>query len=391
MDDPIAACNDLYEQISSDLESLKNSVGLIFCYSDMESDALIKALYERTGMPMIGGTGVASMDHTEGFHEMSVTLVVLTADDCQFNIAASNPITATNITEEIRHTYARATADISGDPGLVYVIPPYKLDIMLDSYTDIFTEIAPQVPFIGGLPSCNGNGDANLTIFNGETYPDRLVMLTISGNIRPLFAVQTVLQNNQLQKRKVTKSQGNVIYEVDNRTFTNYLIDVGIPLNTIAEGNKSVTFVSNPLLIEDTREGFGDDFRYLRSLHDVNMTEGTGTAIGRIPEGSYISVQPLDRKEIGEAALKGIRSINTQMQEQSADGYEYSTILAISCIGRYVIMTPNGDVETKNILKELPPGITLAGFYSYGEISPLPTPKGLVSFSHNESLVLCAF
>ncbi len=391
MDDPIAACDELCEQLTADTNSLKNRVGLIFCYSDMESDALVKELYDRTGIPMIGGTGVASMDHIEGFHEMSVVLIIMSADDCDFSIAVSEPITAANINEEIKTVYDRAAADMGVTPGLVYVIPPYKLDIMLDSYTEAFTSIAPQVPFIGGLPSCNGNGDENLTICNGETYPDRMVMLAISGNIRPVFSVQTVLENNEIQKRKVTQAKNNVIYEVDNTSFTDYLIDVGIPLNTMAEGNKSVTFVSNPLLIEDTREGFGDNFRYLRSLHDVNMADGSGTAIGQIPEGSYISVHPLNRNEIGEAALIGIRNLTEQMQAQAADGYQYSTVLAISCIGRYVIMTPNGDVETKNVLKELPEGMTLAGFYSYGEISPLPVPGGLVSFSHNESLVLCAF
>ncbi|MGL5435373.1 MAG: FIST N-terminal domain-containing protein [Lachnospiraceae bacterium] len=391
MDDSVAACNDLCGQLNAAHERLKNSVGLIFCYSDMESDSLVKELYNRTGIPMIGGTGVASMDHIEGFHEMSVVLIVMTADDCDFSIAVSEPITTSNIVDQIGKTYNTATSGTEGAPELVYVIPPYKLDIMLDSYTEAFTAIAPQVPFIGGLPSCNGNGDENLTIFNGETYPDRLVMLAISGNIRPVFSVQTVLENNQIQKRKVTKAKNNVIYEVDNKVFTEYLIDVGIPLDSIAEGNKSVTFVSNPLLIEDTRDGFGDSFRYLRSLHDVNMQDGSGIAIGQIPEGSYISVHPLNRSEIGEAALKGIRNLNEQMQEQSADGYEFSTVLAISCIGRYVIMTPNGEVETSNILQELPENMSLAGFYSYGEISPLPTPKGLVSFSHNESLVLCAF
>lgn len=391
MDDPAAACNDLCEQLGSGSDFLTNKVGLIFCYSDMESGGLVKELYDRTGISMIGGSGVASMEHIEGFHEISVVLIVLSANDCTFTTALSEPITAANITDATRHTYQQATAALSTAPGLVYAIPPYQLDIMLDSYTDTFTEIAPQVPFIGGLPSCNGNGDETLTIYNGETYSDRLVMLTISGSIRPVFSVQTVLENNQIQKRKVTKAKNNVIYEVDHTPFTDYLIDVGIPLNTIADGNKSVTFVASPMLIEETRDGYGDDFCYLRSLHEVDLTKGSGTAIGRIPEGAYISVHLLNRNEIGEAALKGIRSLSKQMAAAASDGYQYSTVLAISCIGRYMIMTPNGDVETKNLLKELPAGISLAGFYSYGEISPLPAPGGLVSFSHNESLVLCAF
>lgn len=391
IDDPIIACTELKQQIVQHITLLKNSAGLLFCSSDMDVPTLAKELRKQLGIPVIGATAIAAMNETEGFHDMSVTLMILTADDCDFSIAVSEPVNPQNICSEIEHTYRKMRSGLDAEPKLVCAIPPYQLDIMLDTYTDVFTEIAPGVPFIGGLPSCNGTKDDNLTICNGETYSDRLVMMAISGNIRPVFSLQTVLESNETKKRRVTLSKDNVIYKVDGISFTDYLIEIGMPLKTISDINKTFSFVANPLLIEDTREGFGHDFKFLRTLHEINMADGSGTAIGRIPQGSYVSVHPLSRSEIGETAGIGIRNLSRKMLTESADGYEFSTVLAISCIGRYIIMTPNGDVETINVLKGLREGLNLAGFYSYGEISPLPVPSGLVSFSHNESLVLCAF
>lgn len=391
MNNPVIAVTELKQQIDQQITLLKNSAGLLFCYSDMDVPLLVDELWKRLNIPIIGATAIAALNDTKNFHDMSVTLMILTADDCEFSVSVSEPINPRNIRIETDRTYRKAASSLSGGPKLVYAIPPYQLDIMLDAYTDVFTEIAPEVPFIGGLPSCNGSDDDNLTICNGGTYPDRLVMLAVSGRIRPVFSLQTVLESNETKKRRVTQAKNNVIYKVDDISFTDYLLEIGMPLKTISDFNKTVSFAANPLLIEDTREGFGPDFKYLRTLHEIDMADGSGTAIGRVPLGSYVSVHPLSRGEIGEAARIGIQTLNRKMLSESTDGYEFSTVLAVSCTGRYVIMTPNGEVETVNVLKGLRDGLNLAGFYSYGEISPLPVPGGLVSFSHNESLVLCAF
>lgn len=391
VDDPMVAAEELEQKLKESGELKKNSIGLLFCYSDMDVAVLAKEIYRRVQLPIIGGTAIASMDRDEGFHEMSVMLTILTADDCDFSLAVSEPIRPENIREQAAVTYRTAAASLDGEPKLAVAIPPYQLDIMLDAYTDVFTEVAPSVPFVGGLPSYNGNGDTNMTVYNGEVYPDRLVLLTISGNLKPVFSLQTVLESQEIKKRRVTHAEDNVIYKVDNLKFTDYLTEIGMPLESISDINKTVSFVANPLLVEDTREGFGKDFKYLRSLHDVDLDVGSATAIGRVPQGGYISIHPLNRNEIGKAALLGIRKLKEKMEEVSKDGYQFSTVLGVSCIGRYVIMTPNSGVEVENLLKEFPQELNLTGFYSYGEISPLEIPGGIMNFSHNESLVLCAF
>lgn len=390
IDDLDAASNELIEKSFSDSELGRNSVGILFCYSDMEVDDLVKKVSEKLDFDIIGCTDIANMDEKEGFHDLSATLTVLTGDDISFSTASSNPIDPLNVGDEVSKTYDLVKEKLGETPKLLIAIPPYSLDIMLDAYTKKFNEIAPGVPVLGGLPSYNGTGDNNMTFHNDGAYPDRLVAIGVSGNINPVFSVQNVTKNDADRKRKITKADANTVYEVGDQKFTDYLKDIGLEVEKLTEGNTTVTFVSNPLVIERVNEKGDIDYSFARTLHEINLEDGSGTAIGEIPKGATLSVCSLQRDEIEEAAVIGINDLKEKMGTVAQSGYEFSTIFAVSCIGRHLLMLPNNDVEVKKILSGLPEGVSLSGFYSYGEIGPQGSVQKQ-NFAHNESLVLCAF
>jgi len=363
----------------------KNTVGILFCYSDMDTSELASVLAQKVGFPILGCTAISTMDHM-GFHDMAATLMILTADDCTFAAAVSEPITPQNVAENIEKTCHFVRKTLGEEPKLLFALPPYMLEIMLDEYASGFNRCCPGVPVWGGLPSYNATGDQNLTIFGGEAYPDRLVLLAVTGNVRPVFSVQNVTAVDVDRKRKVTQSKDNVIYRVGDQTFTDYLREVGLPVESLTQGNATITFVSNPLLVESSK----DDFSFVRTLHEINLEEGSGTAIGQIPVESTISMCSLQRREIEQAAVAGINSLKEKMSDIQRDGYTYSTVLAVSCIGRHLLMSPNNDAEVKSLLTEFPADLALIGFYSYGELGPQGV-KQTQNFAHNESLILCAF
>jgi hypothetical protein len=156
----------------------------------------------------------------------------------------------------------------------------------------------------------------------------------------------------------------------------------------LVHGNNTITFVSNPLLLESGEKDA--EFSFARTLHEINLEEGSGTAIGLIPEGATLSICALERGQIEKAAVEGVRTLKSKMTQGQREGYVYSTVLAVSCIGRHLLMLPNSDAEVNQLLKELPEGVTLNGFYGYGEIGPQGV-KQTQNFAHNESLVLCVF
>ena len=363
----------------------KNTFGILFCYSDMDTPGLAAALAPKAGFPFLGCTAIAAMEQSRGFHDMAATLMILTADDCTFASAVSDPITPLNVAEQIGKTCDSVRQKLGEEPKLLFALPPYILEIMLDEYSSGFNQFCPGIPVLGGLPSYNATGDQNLTIYGGEAYSDRLVLLAAGGNLRPVFSVQNVTSVDADRKRKVTQAKDNVIYRVGNQTFTDYLREVGLPVDSLTQGNTTITFVSNPLLLENAQ----DDFSFARTLHEINLDEGSGTAIGQIPVDATISICSLQRSEIEQAAVIGIKALAEKMAAFQSDGYRYSTVLAVSCIGRHLLMTPNNDAEVNSLLTEFPAGLALSGFYSYGELAPQGSAQ-TQNFAHNESLVLCA-
>jgi len=390
IDDLDDAVKEITAGIFNGFTLLRNSVGLLFCYSDMDSDVLAEKLSEKAGFDVIGCTCIANMENRDGFHNIAATFLVMTADDCEFAVAQTEKIQPGSVHQLMEKAYGEACAKLTDEPKLIFGLPPYILEIMLDEYTNGFNAIAPGVPVVGGLPSYNANGDRNLVFCNGQASDDRMVMLVISGNINPVFSVQNVASMDASRKRKVTKAVNNVIYEVGGQRFTDYLKEIGLPVESLTQGNTTVTFVSNPILLENHSAEAGQDFSFVRTLHEVNLEEGSGTAIGEVPVGATLSICTLEREEIERKALEGIRDINNQMKASEKPGYTYSTVLAISCIGRHLLMLPENDAEVNQILKEFPSEMTMAGFYSYGEIGPQGSVKNH-NFAHNESLILCGF
>jgi hypothetical protein len=384
IDDIAAAVDELLAGIGTEFPLGASSAGILLCYSDMDIAALAKALRAKAPFDIIGCSCIANMDKQEGFHGLAVTLTVLTGGDCVFSVALSETMESSAITRQIEKSYEDACSRLAGRPDLIVAIPPYILEIMLDAYTAAFNKIAPGVPVVGGLPSYNSTGDENLTIFNGETYKDRMVMLAIHGNIKPVVCVQNVQTADTERKRRITKAKDNVIYRVGNQSFTDYLRDSGLPVEELVRGNATITFVSNPLLLESEDGGYS----FARTLHAINLKEGSGMCIGMTPEGAILSICSLEREQIGRGAIEGIRSLKEKMAANTQ--YLYSTVLAFSCIARNLLMLPHNEVEVEQLLTGFPANLSLSGFYGYGEIGPQGATKK-ENFAHNESLVLCAF
>lgn len=120
MDDPETAAAELLDGITRTFTPAKNSVGILFCYSDMEIDKLAARVEEKAGFEIIGCTAIANMDERDGFHEMAVTLTVLSADDCLFATAASDPITPENVAESIGKACEEIRGKLGGDPETAF-------------------------------------------------------------------------------------------------------------------------------------------------------------------------------------------------------------------------------------------------------------------------------
>ena len=391
IDDIEESVSELLEKLKDGFTFCKNTVGILFFYSDMDVSEFVKVLNKKAPFDIIGSSCIASLDSEEGFHEMSVTLIVLTADDCEFSLGVTGSLTPDNVVQEIERTYSQARDALSDEAKLVVAFPPYTFDIILDSFADGFNKAAAGVPVVGGIPSYNTDVKECASLAQGRLLTDKLCMLLITGNIKPVFTVSNIASSSPERKRRVTESDKNIILKVGDQTFVEYMEEMGISAQKFLSGDANVMYLSHPLLVENVNLGIDDKTTYVRALSGVDMERGAGITTGIIPEGVFVSVCTLTRSDINTMVLAGMKAIKETLNAK-ADAYRYSTMLAMSCTGRFLLMLPTGGDEADRILEELPGNIAMSGMYSSGELGPVPLKDGgFTNLAFNESLVLCAF
>lgn len=156
-------------------------------------------------------------------------------------------------------------------------------------------------------------------------------------------------------ERLVTRASANVLYELDGKPaldlYRKYLgeLAAGLP----------ATALLFPLAVRTTRKGLP----IVRTVLSVNEADHSMTFAGDIPQGSLAQLMRANFERLIEGA--------SQAADQAAHPPRIPTVcLAISCVGRRLVLKQRAEEELEAVSERLAPGTPLMGFYSYGEISP---------------------
>ncbi len=391
IDDVDEAVRELLEQVRAGGPLGRNSCGIVYCDVEMDHGNFLAKLQENLLFDIVGCTSIATFDAKNGARSMSAVLAVLTADDAQFSVALTEPLAPENLHGELAKAWNSVSGAINGPGRLLFLIPPFDDRVPLDEYVDTLSALSGDIPVFGGLPSSNvADGDI-MMYAKGRPFADRAALVLVGGNVRPLFSVQNVLSTFSEQKRIVSKADRNVVHTVEDMTFTDYLKSVGLAVDDlIAQGDLAV-YVSTPLKVYLNKNDYNDGVPVVRTIKSLDGTSGSGVLFGAIPENSAVSIATMKRRDIQDSCRKAVQEIREKIEANRSDDYTYTTLLCISCGGRYMVMADDKDVEGNILLEYLPNGLTLSGFYAYGEICPTVVRDGkALNRVHNESIVMCA-
>jgi hypothetical protein len=172
-------------------------------------------------------------------------------------------------------------------------------------------------------------------------------------------------------ERRVTRSEGNVLFELDGKPalalYKEYLGEraSGLP----------ATALLFPLALK--QDGPGDDY-LVRTILAVDENEQSMTFAGNIPQDSLVQLMRgnFDRLITGasEAALL-----------TKSEDPQNTLAIAISCVGRRLVLGERAEEEIEATIDVLPPGTQQIGFYSYGELSPYTNGRCEL---HNQTMTL---
>ena len=232
------------------------------------------------------------------------------------------------------------------------------------------------VTLTGGL-SADGNRFRETLVLSGETI-DRGLVAAVG------------LHSNRLTvgyaswggwvpfgpKRLITKSQGNVLYELDGQSaldlYKKYLGDYasGLP----------ATGLLFPLHLHN----ISGDRAVVRTILAVDEIEQNLTFAGDVPEGSIVQLMQANCDRLVDGAIAAAQTSLAAHPSAAPD-----LAVLISCVGRKLVLKQRIEEEVEGIREVMGESTILTGFYSYGEIAP--AELGESCQLHNQTMTITTF
>lgn len=174
-------------------------------------------------------------------------------------------------------------------------------------------------------------------------------------------------------ERLITRSRGNVLFELNHKPALQLYKDY---LGKLASGLPG-TALHFPLAI---RQKQTDAKRLVRTILAIDETAHSLTFAGDMPEGSYAQFMRANFDRLIQGA-----SDAATLASPSGTTSNPTLSIAISCVGRRIVLGQRTEEEIEAAFDVLPKGTQQIGFYSYGEISPYTTGHCDL---HNQTMTL---
>jgi len=345
----------------------------LFCSPGKGLDSLVKGVYEAVGTRTLIGCTTAGEICSDGFSIGSAVLGGIVSDQIGFETVFVNEISSNN--EEAGRDLAVAFSD-----SVSYV------QLFSDGITGNGSAIlrgmaaafARDVSVSGGTSGDAGEFLKTWQFIGDRVLSDAAVAIGFSGDFKLGTGVQSGWSPIGLPK-KVTRSVGNVLYELNHESALNVYERF---LGKHAE-NLPAVGVEYPLGLIDPNEDHNEnDHLLLRATMSVNREDGSIRFAGEIPEGAMVYLTCGDRTSILDATEKAVR----MAIEDLGNTTQPSLVFFYSCMARKMVLGLRTKEELERVCSTFDPAVPVIGFYTYGEYCRVNT--GGPSLLHNETATI---
>ncbi|MBQ7261666.1 MAG: FIST C-terminal domain-containing protein [Lachnospiraceae bacterium] len=388
IDDLEEAASELFAQAEGFVFK-RNTLGILFAEDESDYDGLYELLAEKWDFPIIGCTAMAVLLGDIGYCGTGISIMLLTADDCDFSIGMTDELNSENFIEKIFETYRELKSSLPGEVKLVLTYGAMSTgnrNVSGDELVHAIDIIAGGIPIYGGLASDGLSFDKFRLFYNSKTSRTAQVLVLISGNIDPRFICVNSIENRANFYYEVTKSHSNKVDRLGNETFVDALIHENLEVeSTGIQG----AYLLSPFVFT-LKKPNGDSLEVARTLMSLDRETGAGNFIGGIPEGASLSIGIISQNDVQKSVKKAFDYILNELKSTEP---ECHTLLCNSCLARFLALASNTTAEAEAYTGSLPEGVSLMGMYADGEICPV---KGDISglyynMFHNFTFTILAF
>lgn len=215
-----------------------------------------------------------------------------------------------------------------------------------------------SVRLSGGLAGDGGAFTETFTLGNHGAASDQVVAVGLYG---PHLAIGNSCLGGWVPfgpARRVTRCVNNVLYELDGESALNiYKRYLGPYAADLPASGLLFPFE----LLRDDQQGSG----LIRTILGVDEAQGSLTLAGDVPQGGLLKLMHASTERLIDAAENAAMELQPLARRHPGP----SLALLVSCVGRKLVMGDRVDEEVEAVASVLGHDATVAGFYSYGEIS----------------------
>lgn len=233
--------------------------------------------------------------------------------------------------------------------------------------------VGQEIPITGGLAGDGADFNFTLVGLNELPIQGRILAIGFYGeNLKIAHGSFGGWEPFGLEKT-VTKSASNVLYEINGNnaleTYKEYL------------GKYASELPGSALLFPLSIKLKGSDQYLVRTILSIDNEKSSMIFAGDIPEGSTVRFMKANIDRLVDAASTAANDALTSFDQIKPD-----LAILISCVGRKLVLGERVDEEVEAVSDVLGSSVQMAGYYSYGEISPIM--KGGSCELHNQTMTI---
>ena len=376
IDDVERAVEEVKSRIQSGDPLKKHSVGIIACHYEFALSGVVKALCEALPFPVLGAI-TSAQAVSETADALLLTLMVLTSDEAEFAIARTDPLRG-EPGKAVARAYAEAASARKDRPALILAYAPFMVENSGDEYVNVLAEASGGAPCFGTLAVDYTADFSNcFMIHDGAHYNDRMAMLLIYDDIEPKFFIATISKDKILGKSAlVTKSEGHILMEVNDRPVVEYFEDLGLT----EASETAYAMASLPFMLD-----YGDGTPQVSKVFIGLSPERHAICAGAMPEGSTLYIGVFDKDDV-------LLTTREAVEKALAAASGASGLLIYSCISRGMSLGAEQLLELELIRETVADRLPFMMAYSGGEMcaTRVSDEKAINRF-HNNAFIACVF
>ncbi|WP_133140717.1 FIST signal transduction protein [Legionella genomosp. 1] len=234
----------------------------------------------------------------------------------------------------------------------------------------------------GGLAADGSHFSHTWTLCNGEIVDNYVVAVGFYGNHIHVGHASQGGWDIFGPARRITRSEGNILYELDNQPalqlYKEYLGERAAELP--ASG------LLYPLAIKDG--GTKNPVQLVRTILGVDEKTQSLIFAGDMPMGYQAQLMRANFDRLITSAYEAGELAKNRLYDKEEPLNCPVLAIAVSCVGRRLLLGERIEEETESTLEALPPTTTQIGFYSYGELSPFNLGSCEL---HNQTMTLTTY